>query len=368
MALVFRSFFDRSVTWVSEVRGTLERHENPADRVQDFIRLPGKRLLAVALLFILGFRLTAYAVHADLGTDFDLLYYAAVHLLAGENPYPIVSQWSSFPLFYPLPAVLVAVPFTVLPVAVARPAFDIVIGWLLAYALWRYRGTYALLALISGAYLLAAKLSQTPPLLTAGALIPALGFVLAVKPNMGVALFASRPTKPALIGLVVIALFSLAVLPSWPVDWWSALQQRNAHLVSPVARPFGWLLLLAALRWRTTEGRLLVALSLVPQNSLPYELVPLALIPRNGVQMGVFVVGSWLAVSALGNNLDEPDLAAITAEIWPVMLGAVYLPMLYFVLRRPRVEHAPSAAGVTDVQVRHARDSSEVSRLDRELR
>jgi hypothetical protein len=84
--------------------------------------------------------------------------------------------------------------------------------------------------------------------------------------------------------------------------------------------------------------------------------------------MGVFVVGSWLAVSALGNNLDEPDLAAITAEIWPVMLGAVYLPMLYFVLRRPRSEHAPGAGGVTDVQVRHARDSSAVSHIDRELR
>jgi hypothetical protein len=167
------------------------------------------------------------------------------------------------------------------------------------------------------------------------------GFLLAVKPNLGLALFAARPAKAALLGILAILALSLAVLPSWPLDWWSALQQRSEHLVSPVLRPFGWLLLLAALRWKTPEGRLLVALSLVPQNSLPYDLVPLALIPRNPVQMSVLVVGSWLAVGTLGANLHLPDLAAITARIWPVMLVAAYLPMVYFVLRLPRADVEP---------------------------
>jgi hypothetical protein len=298
----------------------------------------GKIWLVLAVLVVIGFRLAAYRVHAELGTDFDLLYFAATHLLAGENPYPIVHQWYPFPLFYPLPAVLVAIPFTILPIQLARPAFDICSGILLAYALWRYRGSYALLALLSGAYFLAAKLGQTPPLVTAGALIPALGFLLLVKPNLGLALFAAKPSRAALIGMVVILGLSLAVLPSWPLDWWTALQRRNAHLVSPVLRPLGWLLLLAVLRWRTPEGRLLLVLCLVPQNSLPYDLVPLILIPQNWIQMSVFVVGSWLAVGALGAQLDLANLAAITAKIWPVMLGTVYLPMLYFVLRLPRSE------------------------------
>jgi hypothetical protein len=171
--------------------------------------------------------------------------------------------------------------------------------------------------------------------LTAGALIPSLGFLLSIKPNLGLALFAAGPTKSAVLGLLTILALSLVVLPSWPTDWWASLQRRNDHLVSPVMRPFGWLLLLAGLRWKSPEGRLLVALALVPQNSLPYDLVPLALIPRNAVQMGVFVVGSWLAVGTLGASLDLADLPAITARIWPIMLGAVYLPMLYFVLRAP---------------------------------
>ena len=177
--------------------------------------------------------------------------------------------------------------------------------------------------------------------------MPALGFVLAVKPNLGLALFASRPRKAALLGILAILALSLVVLPSWPFDWWSALQRRSDHLVSPVLRPFGWLLLLAALRWRTPEGRLLVVLSLVPQNSLPYELVPLALIPRNPIQMGVLVVGSWLAVGTLGANLDLPDLGAMTARIWPVMLVTVYLPMVYFVLSMPRPDgHSDRDDGV----------------------
>lgn len=303
-----------------------------------FSQVEGKRWLGFGFLVVVGFRLAAYQAQGQLGTDFDLLYYAAIHLLAGENPYPIVHQWYPYPLFYPLPAVLVAVPFTILPIQAARPAFDIVSGGLLTYALWRHRSPHAVLALLSGAYFLAAKFGQSSPLVTAAALIPAVGFVLAVKPNLGLALFAARPRKAALLGVLAILALSLVLLPSWPLDWWSALQRRNAHLVSPVLRPFGWLLLLAALRWKTPEGRLLVALSLVPQNSLPYELVPLALIPRNPIQMSVLVVGSWLAVGALGANLDLPDLAAMTARIWPVMLGAVYLPMVYFVLRLPRGE------------------------------
>jgi hypothetical protein len=299
-----------------------------------FSRIEGKGWLGFGFLIVLGFRLATYQAQGELGTDFDLLYYAAIHLLAGDNPYPIVHEWYPFPLFYPLPAVLVAVPFTILPIQAARPVFDIVSGGLFTYALWRYRGPYAVVALLSGAYFLAAKFGQATPLVTAGALLPALGFVLAVKPNLGLALFASRPKKTTILGVVAILALSLMVLPSWPLEWWSALQRRNEHLVSPVLRPFGWLLLLAALRWKTPEGRLLIVLSLVPQNSLPYELVPLALIPRNTTQMSVLVVGSWLAVGTLGANLDLPDLAAMTARIWPVMLVAVYLPMLYFVLSR----------------------------------
>jgi hypothetical protein len=293
------------------------------------------RWLVLTILFVIAARLAFYATHSGLGTDFDQLYYAARHLVQGENPYPISSEWSPFPLFYPLPAVFVAIPFTLLPVGLARPAFDICSGSLLAFTLWRFRGPHALLGMVPGAYLLALAWGQSTPLVTGASLVPALGFLLLVKPNQGIALFAARPTTAAVLGALLVLGLSLLVLPSWPLDWWEALHHRNEHLKSLVARPFGWVLLLAALRWRTPEGRLLLAASLVPQTSLPYELVPLILIPRNAVEMGIFAVGSWMTCGAFGASVDQYELAALVEKAWPVMLVTVYLPMLYLVLRRP---------------------------------
>jgi hypothetical protein len=190
---------------------------------------------------------------------------------------------------------------------------------------------------------LALPWSQTTPLITAASLIPLLGFLLTVKPNQGLALYAARPSQAATIGSLLFIGMTVLLLPSWPLDWWRALQQQNEHIRSLIARPFGWILLLAGIKWRTPEGRLLLVASLVPQTSLPYELVPLRLIPRNIVEMGTFVAGSWLTLAAIGAGVDRYMLATVVAKAWPVMLTTVYLPMLYFVLKpRPVL-----AAGLT---------------------
>ena len=273
--------------------------------------------LVLALGFVLGFRLLLYVWIPDRHTDFDLLYNAAVQLIGGENPYPTAMR-------YPLPAVLLAVPFTTIPLGPARLIFDVLVGWAFVYALWRHRGTFAILAVLSGAYLFAMLQGQTTPLMVAASLVPALGFLLAVKPNTSAALWLARPSRMAVLGLSAFLLLSLLVLPSWPRDWWMALQQDSTELVPPVLRPFGFVLLLAALRWRSPEGRLLLAIAFIPQNTLPYELVPLALIPANLVEMAIYVAGSWIAVAMAADR---------TAASWPATLGFVYLPMLYLVLR-----------------------------------
>jgi hypothetical protein len=48
-------------------------------------------------------------------------------------------------------------------------------------------------------------------------------------------------------------------------------------------------------------------------------------------------VGSWVAV-ALTSGAQErvTSLTGLVAEVWPVLLLSVYVPMLYLVLRRPR--------------------------------
>ncbi len=296
--------------------------------------------LVLALAFVLGCRLLLYALMPDRNTDFDFLYHAAARLVQGESPYPPATQW--FP--YPLPAVLLAVPFTAIPLGIARPIFDILVGWAFVYALWRHRGRYALLAVASGAYLFAMANGQTTPLMVAASLVPALGFLLAVRPNTGAALWVSRPSRMALLGVAVFLVLSLVVLPSWPWDWSAALPLDKAALLPPVLRPFGFVLLLAALRWRSPEARLILAIALIPQSTLPYELVPLALIPGNRMEMGIYAAGSWIAVAAAGGLHLSGSMAEWTATGWPVTLGAVYLPALYMVLRpkgsksKPRID------------------------------
>ena len=287
--------------------------------------------LVLGLAFVLACRLLLHAWMPDRTSDFDPLYSAAANLLGGTNPYPLASQ--EFP--YPLPAVLLAVPFTAIPLVFARPLFDVLVGWAFVCALWRYRGPFALLALGSGAYLFAMAQGQTTPLRVAASLMPALGFLLAVKPTTGAALWIARPSWMPILGVSLFLGLSLVVLPSWPADWWLALPPYNKELVPPLLRPFGFVLLLAAIRWRTPEGRLLLASAFVPQSLLPYELVPLALIPANRVQMWIYVAGSWIAVAAADRLLLSQSTAAGMTIGWGVALCAGYLPMLYLVLRRP---------------------------------
>ncbi|HEV7364569.1 MAG TPA: hypothetical protein VGN76_01850 [Gemmatimonadales bacterium] len=299
---------------------------------------PGLLVLVLGFAFVLGCRLLLYVWMPDRTSDFDLLYDAATRLVGGENPYPPATQ--GFP--YVLPAVLLAAPFTAIPLALARPLFDVLVGWAFVYALWRYRGPYALLALGSGAYLYAMATGQTTPLMVAAILVPALGFLLAGKPNTAVPLWIARPSWTALLGATVFVALSFLVRPSWPQEWWMALPVDLKELRPPLMRPFGFLLLLAAVRWRAPESRLLLAIACVPQTTLPYELVSLVLIPATLVEMGIFVAGSWIAVAVAANWMQlGHSIAGWTPTSWTVSLGAMYLPMLYLVLRRPSGPAAP---------------------------
>ncbi len=288
---------------------------------------PALLVLFLALLLVVACRLLLYAWLPGQSSDFDLLYRAAASLVRGESAYPTAAQ--SFP--YPLPAVLLAVPFSFLPLTLARPLFDILVGWAFAFGLWKLRGPNGLLALTSGAYLFAMASSQTTPLMVAAILMPALGFLLAVRPNISAALWIARPSWLALLGAILFFGLSLAIYPSWPREWWMALPADTAFLAPPILRPMGFLLLLAAIKWRTPEARLLLGMAFIPQTTLPYELVALALIPANRLEMAVYVVGSWMAVVA-SNHM---QLAEWGSTGWPISLCTVYAPMLYLVLRRP---------------------------------
>jgi hypothetical protein len=301
------------------------------------------RLLLAAGAIVLA-RGALYLLRPDRPTDFDQLWWAAGALLAGDDPYAAIARGAPYPLYYPLPAVLVALPLALLPLAAARVIWDVLVGWIFAAALGR-RGPVGLLALGSGAYLQAMVRGQVTPLLVAAVLVPSLGWLFAFKPNIGLALWAGYPTRRAAVLVAAAVAVSLVVMPTWPLAMWQALAINSGHIRAPISMPFGWVLLAALLRWRRPEGRLLAALAVIPQHLQPYETLVLCLLPRTAREMGLFVAGTWVALIPLIGRADAgaPDLVELGRVVWPWLLACVYLPALYLVLRgsgAPRHESA----------------------------
>jgi hypothetical protein len=266
--------------------------------------------------------------------DFDQWWIGAHALRQGKDPYLAVagSGWS-WPLFYPLPAVLCAVPFTVLPLPVARSAFVALGAFVLAYAV-TWRVWWPLVLFTSGAWLATAVAAQWTPFLVAGALLPVVGVLYVVKPNIALASWIYRPSWIPVVGGLVLVGLSFIVWPSWGVAWWAAIKQ-SPYVVAPIMRPGGFLLLLALLRWRRQEARLLASIAFVPHTILPQEALILFLVPASYRETAALSLLTSAAVGVafwVGEGRSYGDMLA---RAWPGMLLLVYLPVLWMVLRRP---------------------------------
>ncbi|MEO7474003.1 MAG: hypothetical protein ABIY46_01595 [Gemmatimonadales bacterium] len=267
---------------------------------------------------------------------------AARALLAHGDPYLVAGRPRFvFPLYYPLPTLLLLAPLAPLSLAIARVAFAAISGGLFALAALRYgRGLPA--ALLSACFLNAIILGQWSPLLVVAVVVPGMGFLLSAKPSIGTALLSGFPRWSAAIGGAILLGLSFVLLPSWLESWLHNLGS-NVHR-APVMLPGGWILLLGLVRWRSPEGRLLAALACVPQITGLYDALPLFLIPRNKWQGYVLAMLSYVA--AFGQewlfpmHRDMTFEAAITAR-WPLLLGCLYAPALILVLLSDRAMRSP---------------------------
>jgi hypothetical protein len=270
-------------------------------------------------------------------SDWDPTWVATTALLRGESPYAAIQvpPWPNW-LLYPLPALLVTVPFTYIPLPLARGIFAAIGTAAFTYVITR-RHRWTLYFLISGAMLWSWVVVQWQPLLIAAVLTPSLSWLLAVKPTLGFALWTAWPNRKAVIGGLLFVGISLLVRPGWVQEWLASVARtpHEAHLL----RPGGFLLLLGMLRWRRPEGRLLAALCLVPQTTALYETLPLALLCRNRPQAAGFAGLTMLAhlLYLLGPQGPWP----VGAEYqWWVLLALVYLPAIVLVLRRPNQDQS----------------------------
>lgn len=278
-----------------------------------------------------------------LARDFTYPWRAARVLLEGHNPYEVIQPttllypWQGG-FLYPLPAAVTVIPLAPLRPDVAGTVFGGLSAALLAYGFLR-GGLWRLWAFAGISFLLTLSLGQWGPLLMAGALLPGLGWALSLKPTIGLALWIYRPSRAAIVGGLVLALVALLFVPTWPLDWWRATQVEGGH-PPPITRPFGWLALLALLRWRLPEARLLVAMACVPQALYFYDQLPLWLVPWNAIGTLVLTAGSWVAFHIAAADCPDVHYCGPSAAPWIVYL--LYLPATLLVLCRPEPDGSRS--------------------------
>jgi hypothetical protein len=271
--------------------------------------------------------------------DFDQIWLAARAVLHHTDPYVTVARGFRMPLYYPLPGVLVGLPFAMGPIEWAGPLF-IAIGFaLLSYGLLG-RGWWALLCLLNVPALQAALQCQWSPVLTAAALLPWLGWLAAAKPTTGAitagGYFSPRWFGPNLVVGAALVAASFILWPPWLAEWVRAVRGAH-HFVPLILRPGGALLMLALIRWRRPEARMLLLMALIPQTGAAYDALPLALVPSNRRESLALGFLSFATVPFLVAPEGSGDFAGAMAHNQLIFIVALYLPALLAVLARPNL-------------------------------
>jgi hypothetical protein len=306
-------------------------------------------LTAALLAWTVGVSRPHEPVYAS---DLFQVWASARAWLQHQDPYLAVGPGrlfeSRFPQMYPMTAIVTVLPLAVLPMLWADALFVGLGFGLLTWAITAERLVPpAAVGLVSLAALMALQTSQWSLLLTAAALIPGLGWLLIAKPTIGLALFVAFPRWKTAIGCAVLFVLATLLWPAWIVEWRTALTSVP-HVVAPITRRAGPLVLLALLRWRRADARLLLALACVPHTTAPYETIPLFLIPETWLQawsLWALALIAYFAQWMSGPYASQSAYWASGAE-WIVAL--MYLPCVVMILLRPNVSTSPNRLDLLD--------------------
>jgi hypothetical protein len=292
-----------------------------------------------------------FATIPDPQRDFTQLWFSARALSAGLDPYVLVGpgltyDWS-YPLLYPLTAVVSALPLAPLSAPLANAVFTFAGASAFAWALSRH-GFGALLGFFSASMFVAVQIVQWSPLFAAAVFVAPLGVFLIAKPTIGAAVFIASPSRWAVYGGLALVALATVMLPTWPLEWLDALRRNTvlnpitAPHTPPVALPGGFIVLACLARWRRPEARLVAVLACVPQTLMPYETVPLFLVPTAWHDALLLTALSWGAVTWVMMHVPPTDFPRFVTASAPVMVWALYLPTTMMILRRPNVGAVPS--------------------------
>ena len=305
--------------------------------------------IAIAVGLAAGVYVWAYArANTDFVSDYDQVWASARALWDGRDPYRVVGPRGSFlwkwPLYYPLPAVVLMAPIGLVPVVIARVLFAGLSAGLLAFAITR-DGYGRLPLLLSISFVTAVELVQWSPLLTAAMLLPSLAWVAVAKPNLGVAMaayaFSPRVIAVMAAGAIALLLISFALQPGWVAPWLANVRTAP-HFVAPVMRPGGFLLLAALLRWRRPEARLLAALACVPQTPTFYDHVFVFVVPRTTRESLVLTVLTFAVYFAVAFASPFDTFQQWGDFVANATMIIIYAPAAIMVLRRPNEGAIPA--------------------------
>jgi len=297
---------------------------------------------ALVLAVVCGAYVFAHGLaNPDFTSDFDQVWAGARALWQNKDPYVVVGPGREFgwrwPLYYPLPALVAVAPLGLLPVLVARATFSGLSAGLLAWAV-THGGWSRLPIFLSVSFVVTMELGQWSALFTAAFFIPVLGTIGIAKPNFGVALAVASPQRQTMMwlaaGTVALLAVSQILQPGWHESWLGNLRAAD-HFKPHVLRPLGFILLLAAFKWRRPEARWLLALALIPQAPSFYDQLLLVVICLTSREALIFAASTVVLFFYVGFNTPQPDYESWGRLVGNGTLWICYFPALWMVLRRP---------------------------------
>ncbi len=262
---------------------------------------PRDRLILAILLGITVAIIAFYLSNAQGGSAGDLRFALspARDWLKVRDPYsPYQNNPDPIAVPYPFTAVLLTIPLSWLPDNLAASLFSGVGAGVLAWFLLRQGNYWRLLIFLSWPFANTIVYTQWSSFIASMYFTPALLPLLLAKPQSALPYVLTQ--KPGRLGVLLagsLLILSIALYPSWPVDW---LRSTNNYIGYPplFVLPFGPLLLFALIRYRDKRSWFLVLMALMPQRMV-YDQLGVLLVAENRKQAVFLVLCSWLSFPAL---------------------------------------------------------------------